>query len=248
MARNAMQMYTVRNYGSSLDERLALVRACGFSYVEMGPSDGLEESIKLLDKHGITPVSSGFSLDAWGDTTQVEENFAFLKHYGARGSMNGFFDSEKEEDWISAAGKLEEMAKEFTRRGFVLEYHNHDHEYRHNFGGKNALDVLFEYAPTLKYQMDIGWVTAGGADPVEMIDRYRERLSSIHVKDLPSTYPRSSGDVMPDLGEGETPIPEAVEKALNLGITDFIVENDVPADIRQYCEQAYRYMEKLLPR
>ena len=246
MTRIAMQMYTVRNYGTALDERLALVREAGFSYVEMSLSDDLEDTFKLLDKHDITPVSSGFNMGSWDDKTKVEENFSFLKHYGARGSMNGFFDSEDENDWKVAAAKLEEMAQEFNRRGLVLEYHNHDHEYRRDFGSRNALDVLFDHAPSLKYQMDIGWVTAGGEDPVAMIDRYGRQLSSVHVKDLTGDYKRGSGEIMPDLGDGGTPIPSAVEKAREFGITDFVVENDVPADIRHFCNQAYKYLTGIL--
>ncbi len=246
MTRIAMQMYTVRNYGENLDEQLAMVRAAGFTHVEMSLGDDVENTIELLDKHGVIPVSTGVSLESWDDKKRVEENFAFLKHYAARGSMNGFFHSEVESDWKSAAKKLEEMAQEFALRGFVLEYHNHDHEYRLDFGGRNALDVLFENAPSLKYQMDIGWVTAGGANPVEMMDRYRQQLSSIHVKDLPGSYVRGSGAIMPDLGQGETPIPAAVAKALGQGIVDFIVENDMPADIPLFCERAHPYLRDLL--
>ena len=246
MTRIAMQMYTVRNYGADLEERLALVRAAGFSYVEMSPSLGLEKTIELLDRHGITPVSSSMDLKTWRDEKAVEENFKYLEHYRARGSMNGFYHSEKEQDWASAGKRLEEIAREFTRRGFVFEYHNHDHEYRLDWGGRNALDVLFESAPSLKYEMDIGWITAGGADPVAMMERYRDRLTAIHVKDLPGSYVRGSGKTMPDLGQGETPIAAAAKKALELGITDFIVENDVPGDVKAFCASAYRYLEALL--
>lgn len=246
MTRIALQMYTVRKYGANLDEQLAMVREAGFGYVEMSLTQGLEATIKLLDKHGIVPVSSGVGLDSWDDKAGVEENFAFLKHYKARGSMNGFYHSDVEGDWVTAAKKLEGMAQEFERNGFVLEYHNHDHEYRLDFGGKNALDIVFANAPTLKYQMDIGWVTAGGADPVAMIDRYARQLSSIHVKDLPGDYARGSGDTMPELGEGETPIPAAVAKAVKMGVTDFIVENDEPADIPAFCKRAHGYLSDLL--
>jgi sugar phosphate isomerase/epimerase len=246
MARIAMQAYTVRNYGADLEERLALLRDSGFSYLEIGPSLGLERTVELLDRYGMRPVSSGFGVKDWDDEKAVEENFRFLEHYGARGSMNGFFDSEDAQDWISFAERAEEIAQEFLRRRFVFEYHNHEHEYRRDFGGRNALDVLFEAAPSLKYQMDIGWVTAGGADPVAMLDRYRERVTSIHVKDLPRSYVRGSGAVMPDLGEGETPIAQAVRKALGMGVPDLIVENDFPAEIQSFCWSSYRYLADLV--
>jgi sugar phosphate isomerase/epimerase len=239
-------MYTVRNYGADLEARLALVRSAGFSFVEMGPAIGLERTIELLDKHGLAPVSSGFIVKEWADTKAVEDNFRFLEHYKARGSMNGFFDSEKEEDWVAFGEKIEEIAQEFARRGFVFEYHNHEHEYRRNFGGKNALDVLFATAPSLKYEMDIGWATAGGADPLAMLEKYRDRVTAIHVKDLPGSYVRGSGAVMPDLGEGETPLAASIRKALEMGITDLIVENDFPTDIEAFCKQAYRYLDDLV--
>ncbi len=241
-----MQMYTVRDYGRDLAERLALVRAAGFSFVEISPTGGFDLTVELLESHDLTPVSSGMDMKTWSDAPAVEENFRFLEHFRARGSMNGFFHSDKEADWVSAAAKLEEMAQEFRRRGFVFEYHNHDHEYRLSFGGRNALDVLFDHAPSLKYQMDIGWVTAGGADPVAMMERYRDRLTSVHVKDLPRSYARGSRATMPDLGRGETPIAEAVQRAVGLGVGDFIVENDFPADIPAFCRRAYRTLDRLL--
>ncbi|MDB5739346.1 MAG: xylose isomerase [Alphaproteobacteria bacterium] len=45
--------------------------------------------------------------------------------------------------------------------------------------------LLKETDPSLvSMEMDIGWVVAGGADPVEYLTKYPTRYSSLHIKDL----------------------------------------------------------------
>ena len=45
--------------------------------------------------------------------------------------------------------------------------------------------LLKETDPALvSMEMDIGWVIAGGADPVAYLTKYPSRYSSVHIKDL----------------------------------------------------------------
>jgi sugar phosphate isomerase/epimerase len=50
--------------------------------------------------------------------------------------------------------------------------------------GSQALDALFEGGPSLEWQADVGWIARAGADPVAAVEARRDRLTSVHLKDL----------------------------------------------------------------
>jgi sugar phosphate isomerase/epimerase len=46
-------------------------------------------------------------------------------------------------------------------------------------------------------EMDIGWVVAGGADPVAYLNKYPTRFHSLHIKDLKSDgIPNTNGKMV----------------------------------------------------
>ena len=69
--------------------------------------------------------------------------------------------------------------------GLSFAYHNHNLELR-KIGEVLPYDLLLkETDPSLvQMEMDIGWVVAGGADPVAYLTKYPDRYHSLHIKDL----------------------------------------------------------------
>jgi sugar phosphate isomerase/epimerase len=89
------------------------------------------------------------------------------------------------EDWkknIDAFNKIGDLCK---KSGLTLAYHNHNLEFR-KIGEVLPYDLLLkETDPSLvQMEMDIGWVVAGGADPVAYLTKYPDRYHSLHIKDL----------------------------------------------------------------
>ena len=76
-------------------------------------------------------------------------------------------------------------ANEIVRRaGLKLSFHNHAPEFR-EVEGRRPFDVMIENTDaSIRYELDVAWVAGGGADPVATIDKYRQRVSSFHLKDL----------------------------------------------------------------
>ena len=64
--------------------------------------------------------------------------------------------------------------------GIEVHYHNHSWEY-----ADNALiwNSLIEYAPELKFALDIGWATSLGYDSLQLIKSCPDRFSYIHLRD-----------------------------------------------------------------
>ncbi|HKF47869.1 MAG TPA: sugar phosphate isomerase/epimerase [Terracidiphilus sp.] len=89
------------------------------------------------------------------------------------------------DDWRWAADQFNEIGQKVKDAGITFGYHNHWVE----FGTENG--VVF-YDELLKrtdpkyvvFEMDCGWVVAGGHNPVEYLSRSPERFPLFHVKDL----------------------------------------------------------------
>jgi Sugar phosphate isomerases/epimerases len=46
----------------------------------------------------------------------------------------------------------------------------------------------------LKWQVDVAWLVRGEADPVQWLERYQDRIVSVHAKDLAPPGTKSDED------------------------------------------------------
>jgi sugar phosphate isomerase/epimerase len=89
------------------------------------------------------------------------------------------------DDWKRNAEAFNKAGEACKKAGLTFAYHNHNLEFR-KVGDVVPYDLLLkETDPSLvSMEMDIGWVIAAGADPVEYLTKYPTRYSSLHIKDL----------------------------------------------------------------
>lgn len=81
--------------------------------------------------------------------------------------------------------KINENAEKAKSYGLKYYYHNHFHEFQ-KFNRKTVMDIIYENTdPNLvSIQLDTYWAARGGADCVDLISRYADRLVSLHQKDF----------------------------------------------------------------
>lgn len=80
-------------------------------------------------------------------------------------------------DAINAANDIARKA------GIGLSYHGHGPEYR-SLEGQNVFEFMLAHTDsTIRYELDVAWVAAGGADPVALIEKHAARIVSFHLKD-----------------------------------------------------------------
>jgi sugar phosphate isomerase/epimerase len=133
-------------------------------------------------------------------------------------------------DWLDPVGRLADRlnaaAAVAAGYGLRLGYHNHDAEIR-PLEGRPALVRLAELVdPAVLFQVDIFWVTVGGADPAAVIEALGERVVSLHLKDgvsLPSSASTSEPFVNVPVGEGIVDPTAAVRAAEASGRTEWLV-------------------------
>jgi sugar phosphate isomerase/epimerase len=68
--------------------------------------------------------------------------------------------------------------------GLRLSYHPHAPDFM-RVGAQVPFDVLLEHTDAaIRFELDLAWVVAGGADPVAILQRHPQRVTSFHLKDL----------------------------------------------------------------
>lgn len=78
------------------------------------------------------------------------------------------------------------LVKPAVRKAFTLCYHNHDFELERSSNGKTILEAIFDktHSINVKTELDVYWLTKAGENPVEWMDRYKNRTPLIHLKDM----------------------------------------------------------------
>ena len=63
----------------------------------------------------------------------------------------------------------------------TLGYHNHAFEFNKLPSGKMPMECILDHNENLKYEIDLGWVLAGKADPIFWIKKYASRIKRLQV-------------------------------------------------------------------
>lgn len=133
--------------------------------------------------------------------------------------------------WRDTAQLLNERAAALKPLGIQVAYHNHNVEFA-PVGQRTGYDILLaETDPTLvHFEVDIGWVVAGGLDPVAFLKHLRGRASHLHVKDVAkgSKVNFTIGMDPTEVGTGVLPWRRVLDAAYEAGVRHFYVEQEPP--------------------
>ena len=108
------------------------------------------------------------------------------------------------------AAQMNEIGAKAKAAGLQYAYHNHKYEFERMPDGTFGYDVLLKNTDKslVKFEIDCGWMSVAGANPVEYFRNYPGRFRMIHVKEFQAVgKPNISldGPDRPkgtDLGEG----------------------------------------------
>ena len=128
--------------------------------------------------------------------------------------------------------------------GMRLHYHNHADEF---FSNQDGLISMIEYLnrTELMIEPDVYWLSVAGIDPVEFIEKYKDRISMVHLKDG-MMFDRSKGypgGCSRALGQGEVKIAAVCAKAAELGL-DMIAETEGVAEM-EIMKDSIAYLKEI---
>ena len=248
----ALQLYSVRDAGD-FPARLALAQACGYRYVETEVTYGLDaEAFSIqLQEHGIKLASMHVEMQDL--RLRMPLLLDALKRCGCTNLVMPWLEEdERPQDlagWLALSRELNQFAQSLAQQGVQLAYHNHAFEFERLNNGQTILGFIFEHAPQLKWQADVAWIYRAGEDGQTWLDHYRERLCSVHVKDLAVTGTNPTENDWANLGEGRIAWPEilrSLQNNLQNKVHCYIVEHDQPSNPKNMAQVGYAYLQKNL--
>jgi sugar phosphate isomerase/epimerase len=255
-----LQLYTVGAQArKDLNGTLAKVAAAGYQTVELAGLYGNSPQVmrKAADAVGLQYTSihlqpksangePGFdqppevlaaAMQVLGVEDVVLPMFLMPAHLPkpAPGGFAGYMDQIgpliTADDWKATADFLNQQGAALQKVALRLSYHNHNLEFR-PIGDTYGLEILLKATdPKLvHFEMDVGWVAAGGADPIKILEQYKGRFRMMHVKDLLATT-KTNYAMQQDpaeVGNGMLPWKKILKVAYDTGVRKFFVEQEPP--------------------
>jgi sugar phosphate isomerase/epimerase len=88
------------------------------------------------------------------------------------------------------------------------------------------MDILFNESDpdTFGFQIDTYWVQAGGGDPIYWINKVRDRMPIVHLKDM--GIDTNKNLVFMEIGEGNLNWSGILEACKSIGVEWYCVEQD----------------------
>jgi sugar phosphate isomerase/epimerase len=220
----ALQVYTLREAASAdMANTLKIIAEKGYSGVELAGFNSLspDQIHEVLKKNSLTAVSAHFGFDDLeSDTETWCQNAKILGM--SKITIPWISPALMKDDHIqNIIVSINKIADKLALSGIELSYHNHDIDF-----SSGSIYKLMEFCPKLKMELDTYWAKFAGVDPLEIMEKYADRITLIHIKDMQTKGNLTNEDANPNILEGSMDIKGILKKAENIGLEWAIVEYD----------------------
>ncbi|MBE6546813.1 MAG: sugar phosphate isomerase/epimerase [Ruminococcaceae bacterium] len=222
-----LQLYSVRDVAAqNFEQTLKQVAEMGYSMVETAGffNHSAEEVKAMLTHYGLTICSThtGYK-QVFND---FENTLDYHKKVGCQNIIlpGAPFSTKEELDYtVDAINRCQPIIE---AEGLRLHYHNHSDEFLPNKDGLIAEEELAKRTNIL-FEIDTFWAFNAGLRAIDVMEKYRDRLAFIHLKDgIPQERSDPNGHAQgKSIGSGEAPIKEVRQKAKEMGLT-IVVESE----------------------
>ncbi|HEX4227285.1 MAG TPA: sugar phosphate isomerase/epimerase [Bryobacteraceae bacterium] len=257
-----LQLYSV---GKEMDSdpigTLRQVAAIGYKEVELSPMSKIssQDLRKALHDLGLKNPAGHYMLP--GLQSKLQENIDEAKELGqeymvvtvpwvadpsrvksdpSEGQIGFFLAMIRGltlDDWKWNAEQFNKIGERVKAAGLQLGYHNHNFEFR-SYGSTTGYDEFLRLTdPNLvKLELDCGWMTVAGKDPIAYLTKYPDRYRLLHIKDFKKGFtPRATlmdknpGAPIPtELGRGAIDYRPIFAAARKGNISAYFVEQEPP--------------------
>ncbi|MGB2623128.1 MAG: sugar phosphate isomerase/epimerase [Candidatus Acidiferrum sp.] len=198
---------------------------------------------ELLDKYHLKMValsSGNISIDPAEESSEIARHVDNAKFLREAGGLYLQIIDEKAKgravvatDYVRLGGLLTELGKRVADLGVQLGYHNHMGAMGQTPEGLEQIMAAVDprYA---KLELDVAHYYQGGGDPAKAIEKYRDRLLFLHLKDvehLPGGAEGKESYRFVELGRGLVNLPAVIEALRKIDFRGWgIVELDGEPD------------------
>ena len=156
-----------------------------------------------------------------------------------------------------SADLFNEIGKNAREEGIRFGYHNHGYGLK-PWGGVRPIDIILDQTdPDLVFfEMDLFWTTAGGIDPVELLDKHPNRYKLLHIKDMkPITEFEGDGSnpqewygLFPNMtscGQGDIDLEGIIKTSKKNGVEHYFVEHDMVQQPEVALKESFNYLRNI---
>ncbi len=219
----------------------------------------IAEVKQMLKDYGLTTPSVHLDFNTMRNnlTPAMEALKTLGTKYVAIPALNNQAERSTLDGFKKLAEEFNVIGKKMADYGLTLTYHNHGYEHWVK-DGQTPMEILLKNTDPnyFAFELDIFWMTAGGASPVEFLKNNPGRVKLLHVKDAKEPI-RFSGDggtpdqwmtlfpKMADPGTGVFDIPAIIAQATKSGVEHFYLERDLTPDPINTLKNSFEYFKKV---
>jgi sugar phosphate isomerase/epimerase len=237
---------------TELPATLRLIHEIGYATIETYPlvyNRPAKELKALIEGIGLKAPSGHFDYDT------LEEHVEYAAELGLEYMIcpmiaRPLWDSI--DGFIKAAAHLNKAAAKARAAGLKFGYHPHNYEFKKFEGGRGFEVLMRELDPAVKLELDIYWAVEGGENPLELMQKYRDRLALIHIKDRkPATgFTYSPFDEhaahYTEAGSGTIDWKAMLGEARRLGVRQYFVDQDgYDVPVEESLRRNWKYLSQL---
>jgi sugar phosphate isomerase/epimerase len=246
--RLSFQLYSARAF-PPLGDTLAMLARIGYREVEGygGVYDKPAALARLLDRNGLTMPTGHFGITVLeAERPKVLE---IANTLGIRRVYAPYIAPELRPKSMAGYRKLGKrlaaIGEWLRSEGLGFGWHNHDFEFVKLPTGEMPIDILFEAAPMMDWEIDVAWIARAGLNPVPWIKRHAGRITCVHVKDIARKGECLDEDGWADVGQGTVNWSAAFAALKSSRTLHWIMEHDNPNDLERFARHSFDYVSKI---
>ena len=248
LERIGLELYAVRKTMARDPERtLAAIRAIGYTDVEL---------LWSFDNFGRTPAQVAATLKNEGLRAPSAHVSPLILFVGWERSLEtakllgheylivpdfGTDTTHSLDDWREWADRFNAAGAVARRAGIWLAFHN-EPDHMKPINGTVPYDVFVDRIDpsVVRLQLDTGNMLMGRGDPMQYLEKYRDRYWTFHLKDV---VPDRSSDV--ELGRGVFDFKRFLAAVPGLNSKPCYVEHETAADELAAARSNFEYLRQL---
>ena len=251
----SVQLYTTRKF-EPYSSVINFIKDTGIKNIELFGIESLNlENFKtMMESNNITSLSTHVGFESLKNSQNIIERAKKLniKHIIVPAppvvknkEFKNSFDLN-EDEWTAFGKDLSSYVSIFENEGFTLGYHNHSYEFIPLPSGKLPIECMMEHNENLKFEIDLGWTVAGGAEPIEWINNYSNKIIACHLKDFfDSQRDMLNHENQSAVGDGFIGWSKLISSLKNTNCELFILEHDDPKDYKEYINKSIKNLQDI---
>lgn len=228
----AAQLYTIRDFvrtEQDIRESLKKIKDMGYNSIQVSGFGPIEPNVlnEIVKENELEICLTHMPYDRIVNDTKnlIAEHKLWNCDYIGLGAMNPEFRTGKE-GYDTFLNSISRAVDEIYDAGLKFMYHNHNFEFEKIDGDLNGFEYIINKTNPEKVGItaDFYWIQAGGASPVQYIEKYADRFDIVHFKDMTVI---KSEMVMAEIFEGNMDYKAIYDACIKNNIKYAAVEQDI---------------------